>query len=38
MWRVIRRWNPEGRDLGLNVYMKQMRKLLHEVGAELEKL
>jgi hypothetical protein len=36
MWRVVRRWHPEGEDLELDAYMKDLRESLDEVGAVLE--
>ncbi|KAI4685481.1 uncharacterized protein J4E84_006209 [Alternaria hordeiaustralica] len=37
LWRVVRRWNPEGEDAVLDRHMNDMREHLDEVGAALER-
>ncbi|KAI4647821.1 hypothetical protein J4E93_004232 [Alternaria ventricosa] len=35
LWRVTRRWHPEGEDAELDKYMDDVREHLDEVGADL---
>ena len=37
LWRVVRRWNPEGEDAVLDTYMDDVREHIDEVRADLER-
>ena len=37
LWRVVRRWHPEGEDAVLDKHMDDLREHLDEVGADLER-
>ncbi|KAI4673316.1 uncharacterized protein J4E88_008929 [Alternaria novae-zelandiae] len=37
LWRVVRRWNPEGEDAVLDTYMDDVREHIDDVRADLER-
>ncbi|KAI4661634.1 uncharacterized protein J4E78_004423, partial [Alternaria triticimaculans] len=37
LWRVVRRWNPEGEDAVLDTYMDDVREHIDDVRGDLER-